>query len=132
MSPLRDFVMEIKALVTDSSSKVRKNITRSLKEMGIKNVAEATDGCQAIEMLQKGKYDLVFAEWNTKTAQGEELVSTLRRTDAKMPIIVTAPQSKALNELKQSCPTASTYLTTPFTTDQLKKSVCQCVPTIAG
>jgi len=124
--------MEIKALVTDSSSKVRKNITRSLKEMGIKNVAEATDGCQAIEMLQKGKYDLVFAEWNTKTAQGEELVSTLRRTDAKMPIIVTAPQSKALNELKQSCPTASTYLTTPFTTDQLKKSVCQCVPTIAG
>lgn len=124
--------MEIKALVTDSNSKVRKNITRSLKEMGIKNVAEATDGRQAIEMLQQGKYDLVFAEWNTKTAQGEELVSTLRRTDAKMPIIVTAPRSKAMAEVKESCPTASTYLTTPFTTDQLKKSVCQCVPAIAG
>ena len=124
--------MEIKALVTDSNSKVRKNITRSLKELGIKNVAEATDGCQAIEMLEKGKYDIVFAEWNTKTAKGEELVSTLRRTDAKMPIIVTAPQSKQLSELKQSCPTASNYLTTPFTTEQLKKTVCQCVPSIAG
>ena len=124
--------MEIKALVADSSSKVRKNITRSLKEMGIKNVAEATDGCQAIEMLEKGKYDIVFAEWNTKTAKGEELVSTLRRNDAKMPIIVTAPQSKQLAELKQSYPTASNYLTTPFTTDQLKKTVCQCVPSIAG
>ena len=124
--------MEIKALVTDSNSKVRKNITRSLKELGIKNVAEATDGCQAIEMLEKGKYDIVFAEWNTKTAKGEELVSTLRRNDAKMPIIVTAPQSKQLSELKQSYPTASNYLTTPFTTDQLKKTVCQCVPSIAG
>jgi two-component system chemotaxis response regulator CheY len=132
MSPLRDFVMEIKALVTDSNSKVRKNITRSLKEMGIKNVAEASDGRQAIEMLQRSKYDLVFAEWNTKTAQGEELVTTLRRTDAKMPIIVTAPRSKEIAEIKESCPTASTYLTTPFTTDQLKKSVCHCVPTIAG
>lgn len=124
--------MEIKALVTDSNSKVRKNITRSLKEMGIKNVAEATDGRQAIEMLQKGKFDLVFAEWNTRTAQGEELVTTLRRTDAKMPIIVTAPRSKELAEIKELCPTASTYLTTPFTADQLKKSVCQCVPTIAS
>jgi two-component system, chemotaxis family, chemotaxis protein CheY len=124
--------MEIKALVTDSNSKVRKNITRSLKEMGIKNVAEATDGRQAIEMLGKGKYDIVFAEWNTKTEKGEELVSTMRRSDAKMPIIVTAPQSKQLAELKQSCPTATNYLTTPFTTDQLKKTVCQYVPSIAG
>jgi CheY-like chemotaxis protein len=124
--------MEIKALVTDSNSKVRKNLTRSLKELGIKNVAEATDGCQAIEMLQKGKYDLVFAEYNAKTAQGDELVSSIRRTDAKTPIIVMAPQSKQMTELKQCCPTASSYLTTPFTTEQLKKTVAQCVPSIAG
>jgi len=124
--------MEIKALVADSNSQVRKNITRSLKELGIKTVAEATDGKQAIEMLEKGKYDVVFAQWNTKTAKGEELVSTLRRTNAKMPIIVTAPQSKQLADLKLSCPTASNYLTTPFTTDQLKRTVAQCVPSIAG
>lgn len=124
--------MEIKALVTDSNSKVRKNLTRSLKELGIKNVAEATDGCQAIEMLQKGKYDIVFAEYNTKTAQGDELVTSIRRTDAKTPIIVMAPQSKQMTELKQTCPTASSYLTTPFTTEQLKKTVALCVPSIAG
>jgi CheY-like chemotaxis protein len=132
MSPMRDFVMEIKALVTDSNSKVRKNLTRSLKELGIKSVSEATDGCQAIEMLQKGKYDIVFAEYNTKTAQGDELVTSIRRTDAKTPIVVLAPQSKQMTELKQSYPTASSYLATPFTTEQLKKTVAQCVPSIAG
>lgn len=124
--------MEIKALVADSSSKVRKNISRSLKEIGVRNVIEATDGSQAIEMLQTGKFDIVFAEWNTKTAKGEELVSTLRRTDAKMPIVVTAPQSKQMAELKKSYPTASNYLTMPFTTEQLKSTVAQCVPSIAG
>jgi two-component system chemotaxis response regulator CheY len=124
--------MEIKALVTDSSSKVRKNITRSLNEIGVRNVVEATDGNQAIELMETGKFDIVFAEWNTKTAEGEELVKSLRRTDAKMPIIVTAPQSKKIDELKKSYPTASNYLTTPFNTEQLKRTVAQCVPSIAG
>lgn len=124
--------MEIKALVTDSNSQVRRNISRSLKEMGIQNVVEATDGREAIEMLEQGKYDIVFAEWNTKTTKGEELLSALRRTDAKMPIVVTAPQSKQLAELKKSYPTASNYLTTPFTTDEFKRTVAQYVPSIAG
>jgi two-component system chemotaxis response regulator CheY len=124
--------MEIRALVTDSSSKARRNITRSLNEIGVRNVVEAADGNQAIELLEAGKFDIVFAEWNTKTGEGEELVKTLRRTDAKMPIIVTAPQSKKVEELKKSYPTASNYLTMPFSKEQLQKTVAQYVPSIAG
>jgi two-component system, chemotaxis family, chemotaxis protein CheY len=124
--------MNVKALITDSSSKMRKNITRSLNEIGVRNVVEANDGNQAVELLKKDKFDIVFAEWNSMTDEGEQLVNTLRRTDAKMPIIVTAPQSKQVAELKESYPTASNYLTTPFTTEQLKKAVAQCAPSIAG
>jgi len=124
--------MEIKALVADSSTKTRKNITRSLNEIGVRNVVEATDGSQAIELLQSGKFDVVFAEYNWQTGKVEELVKTARKINAKLPIIVTAPQSKQMDELKKSCPTASTYLTVPFTTDQLRKTVAQYVPSIAG
>ena len=124
--------MDIKALVTDSSSKSRSNLSRSLKEIGIRNVVEATDGPQAMEMLKSGKFDIVFAEWNAKTREGEELVESFRRTDAKTPVIVTAPQSREIAELKKSYPSASNYLTMPFTKEQLKKTVAQCVPTIAG
>ena len=124
--------MEIKALVTDSSSKARKNIIRSLKEIGVRNVVEATDGDQAIELLETGKFDICFAEWNTQVGQGEELVKSFRRTDAKMPIIVTAPQSKQIDELKKTYPTASNYLTMPFTMEQLQKTVAQYVPSIAS
>jgi hypothetical protein len=45
---------------------------------------------------------------------------------------VTAPQSKQMDELKKAYPTASNYLTMPFTTEQLQKAVAQCVPSIAG
>jgi len=124
--------MEIKALVADSSSKTRKNITRSLNEIGVRNVVEATDGNQAIELLETGNFDVVFAEWNTQSGKMEELVKAARKINAKLPVIVTAPQSKQMAELKKSCPTASNYLTVPFTTDQLRKTVAQYVPSIAG
>ncbi|MEX2315941.1 MAG: response regulator [Pirellulales bacterium] len=124
--------MEIKALIADSSSKVRKNITNSLHEIGVRDVVEATDGNQAIKLLETGKYNMVFAEWNTQVGQGEELVTAFRRVDKKLPVIVTAPESKKTTDLKKEFPTASNYLTMPFTTEQLRKTVAQYVPTIAG
>ncbi len=124
--------MEIKALVADSSNKVRKNITRSLNEIGVRQVVEATDGNQAMELLQTGKFDVVFAEWNTKIGEGQELVKAVRKMDGKLPIIVTAPQAKKIEELKKAYPNATNYLTLPFTTEQLRKTVSEYVPSIAG
>ena len=123
--------MEIKALVASSSKKERKNITRSLKEIGVASVVEATDGNQAMELLQTGKFDMFFAEYNTKIDNCEELVKTVRTINGQLPIIVTAPQSKKMDELKKVCPNASNYITTPCTTDQLRTTVKQYVPSLA-
>jgi two-component system chemotaxis response regulator CheY len=124
--------MEFKALVTDSSSKVRKNITRSLNEIGVRNVVEATDGNQAIELLGTGDFGVVFAEWNTQFGEGQVLVEAVRKLNGNLPIIATAPQSKKIAELKKACPSATNYLTMPFTTDQLRRTVSEYVPSIAG
>ena len=124
--------MEIKVLVAESSNQVRKNLARSLKELGVQTVVEANSTEQAIEQFQKGTYDVIFTEWNTQVGAGEELLKTFRKMDANVPIIVTAPQSKKMAELKKNCPTATNYLTTPFTTEQLRKTVSQYVPAIAS
>jgi two-component system chemotaxis response regulator CheY len=124
--------MEIKALVADSSPKTRKNITRSLNEMRVSRVVEATDGNQAIELLEQDQFDVVFTEGNTKTFRTDEVVKAARKTNAKTPVIVTARQSKQLDELKKACPTASNYLAMPFTTEQLRNTIAQYVPSIAG
>jgi two-component system chemotaxis response regulator CheY len=123
--------MEFKALVANSSKKERKNIARSLNEIGVKDVVEATDGKEAMELLQKGKYNFIFTEYNAEFGQWNELVSAARKADSKLPIIVTAPKSKKVEELKKDCPTASKYLTTPFTTEQLKTTVKEYAPSLA-
>ena len=124
--------MEIKALVADSSAKARKNIIRSLKEIGVRKVAEAADGDEAMQLLEMGTYDVIIAEWNTQIDGGEELVTAFRKLNAKIPVIVTAPPSKNSADLQKSCPNASNYLTLPFTTEQLRKTVSEYVPSIAG
>jgi two-component SAPR family response regulator len=124
--------METKALIADSSAMVRRNIARSLNEIGVRNVMEATDSNQAIELVKKHTFDVAFAEWNTQIGAGEELVQSFRKLDPNMPIIVTAPHTKKFTDLQQNCPSASTYLMVPFTTQQLRKTVSQYVPSIAG
>ena len=69
--------MDIKALVTDSSSKSRSNLSRSLKEIGIRNVVEATDGPQAMEMLKKDKYDIVAFAKDASPAEMATLAADL-------------------------------------------------------
>ncbi|MEX2171217.1 MAG: response regulator [Pirellulales bacterium] len=124
--------MSYKALVANSSSKERKNITRSLKEIGVSQVVEATDGDQAIEFLDKGNFNVVFAEWNAQTGNGGDLLKALRTKNQTLPIIATIPQSQTMTDLKQNCPSATNFITMPFTTEQLKKTVAQYVPTLAG
>lgn len=123
--------METKALVVDSSSKVRKNITRALYEIAVRG-DEANDANEAMQLIQKGQYDIVFAECNTRTTGGESFVDAVRKLNKRMPIIVTAPQSKQITEVQKQCPSASAYLTTPFTTEQLREKVTEYVPGLAS
>jgi two-component system chemotaxis response regulator CheY len=123
--------MEIKALVANSSKKDRNTITKTLKEIGVRNVVEANDGREAMEQLQKGKFDVIFTEGTTQCCEGEEFWKTARKSDGKLPIFVTAPQSKKIDELKKAYPNATSYLTMPFTKEQLEKTVNQYLPTVA-
>ncbi len=89
-------------------------------------------GTRPSSSCRQGAYDLVFAEWNTQINGGEELVKAFRKLNANLPIIVTAPPSKQGADLQKSFPNASNYLTLPFTTEQLRKTVSEYVPSIAG
>ena len=58
-------------------------------------------------------------------------MKTVRTINGQLPIIVTGPKSKKMDELKKVCPNASNYITMPFTTDQLRTTIKQYVPSLA-
>ena len=124
--------MNVKILVADTSSTQRKNFKRSLKEIGVEEVVEAADADSALNLLKHEQFNAVLADGKIETESGKDLVEEIRHIDSNVPIIVTADQAERSTEWKAKHPSASGYLTTPFTTDSLSKKLQEFVPTIAG
>ena len=54
----------MKFLVVDDFSTMRRIIRNLLKELGFQNVDEAEDGVDALGKLRGGSYQFVISDWN--------------------------------------------------------------------
>ncbi len=124
--------MNIKVLVADTSSKVRENFTRSLKEIGVQNVMEAGDANTAINLLKQEQFNAVLADGKIQTESGKGLVEEIRHIDSNVPIIVTANLAECSTEFEPKNSSAYRCLTKPFTTQSLREKLQQLLPAIAG
>ncbi len=124
--------MNIKVLVADTSSKVRENFTRSLKEIGVQNIMEAGDANTAINLLKQEQFNAVLADGKIQTETGKSLVEEIRHIDSNVPIILTANPADCSTEFELKDSSTYRYLTKPFTTQRLRDKLQQLVPAIAG
>ena len=69
---------ELKFLVVDDFSTMRRIVRNLLKELGFNNVEEAEDGVDALNKLQGGGYGFVISDWNMPNMDGLELLKTIR------------------------------------------------------
>jgi len=122
--------MKIKALVIDRRSVERNELTRPLKELGVRKVVERNAQEIAAEPVEAGQYDVVFIEFNTLMEAGQPLAGLLRAMDANVPIIVTYPPATRPADLKKYCPQATACLGSPFTNEQLRQTMEQCVASL--
>ena len=124
--------MKVKVLVADSSSKVRKNMTRSLKEIGVQAVVEAADADTAIKLLEQEQFNAVLADGKIKTDSGKDFVEEIRDIDDNVPIIVTANPSEVSTAIQAEYFGATGFLPKPFTSESLREKLQEFVPAIAG
>ncbi|HQV89874.1 MAG TPA: response regulator, partial [Nitrosomonas sp.] len=54
----------LKFLVVDDFSTMRRIVRNLLKELGFVNVDEAEDGAAALRKLQNGNFDFIVSDWN--------------------------------------------------------------------
>ena len=81
---------ELKVLVVDDSRMARRHIKRVLGSMGIENITEATDGTEAIPILENNFFDLVVTDYNMPEMDGEALVNHIRTksNQASVPVLM--------------------------------------------
>ena len=123
----------LKFLVVDDFSTMRRIVRNLLKELGFTNVQEAEDGVVALNMLRGEKFDFVVSDWNMPNMTGIDLLKTIRADAAlkHLPVLMVTAEAKRENIIEAAQSGASGYIVKPFTAatlDEKLKKIFEKMP----
>jgi two-component system chemotaxis response regulator CheY len=115
----------LKFLVVDDFSTMRRIVRNLLKELGFTNVDEAEDGVIALQKLKNGNIDFVITDWNMPNMTGIELLKNIRADAALkgLPVLMITAEAKKENIIAAAQSGASGYIVKPFTAAVLEEKL---------
>lgn len=115
----------MKILVVDDFSTMRRIIKNLLKDLGFTNVQEADDGNTALPMLQQGDFDFVVTDWNMPGMQGIDLLRAVRADDSlkHLPVLMVTAEAKKEQIVAAAQAGVNGYVVKPFTAATLKEKL---------
>lgn len=117
---------QIKALIVDDSSVMRKIVERSLRQAGLDlTVLEAGNGAEALGLLDENTVDLILSDINMPVMDGLEFVRQLQTLDKmrNVPVVMITTEGSETNVVQALSLGAKGYIRKPFTPDQVKEHV---------
>ena len=115
----------LKFLVVDDFSTMRRIVRNLLKELGYTNVDEAEDGVVALQKLKGGTFQFVVTDWNMPNMTGLQLLKAIR-ADAglkHLPVLMITAEAKKENIIEAAQSGASGYIVKPFTAGTLEEKM---------
>ncbi len=124
----------MKILVVDDFSTMRRIIKNLLRDLGFSNTAEADDGITALPMLQTGKFDFLVTDWNMPGMTGIDLLKTIRADDKlkTLPILMVTAEAKREQIIEAAQSGVNGYVVKPFTAQTLKQKIDKIFERIEG
>ncbi|MBE9527492.1 MAG: response regulator [Proteobacteria bacterium] len=112
------------ALVVDDSLSARRSLSQLLKDTGMQ-VNTAIDGLDAIEKIDKELPDILLVDLEMPRMNGIELAAHVRSREdiSDIPIIMITSRSTEKHRKQAEAAGISTYLTKPFSEDELLRYV---------
>ncbi len=115
----------IKFLVVDDFSTMRRIVRNLLKELGYTNVEEAEDGSMGLSKLRAGSFDFVITDWNMPVMDGLTMLQSIRADPAlsKLPVLMVTAEAKKENIIAAAQAGANGYVVKPFTAATLDEKL---------
>ena len=115
----------MKILVVDDFSTMRRIIKNLLKDLGFSIIQEADDGSTALPMLQQGDFDFVVTDWNMPGMQGIDLLRAIRADDSlkHLPVLMVTAEAKKEQIVAAAQAGVNGYVVKPFTAATLKEKL---------
>lgn len=117
--------LNMKVLIVDDFSTMRKIVRNIIKQLGFKNIIEADDGKSAVKELKKGKVDLILCDWNMPEMSGIDLLKTVRSDDElkDTPFVMITAEAQKDNILEAVKEGVSNYIVKPFTAETISEKL---------
>jgi two-component system chemotaxis response regulator CheY len=115
----------LKFLVVDDFSTMRRIIRNLLKELGFTQIEEAEDGADALQKLRGGHFNFVISDWNMPNMDGLTLLQNIRADEALKgtPVLMVTAEAKKENIVAAAQAGASGYVVKPFTAATLDEKL---------
>ena len=125
---------DLKFLIVDDFSTMRRIVRGLLKEMGCNDADEAEDGAVALGMLRNGKYDFVVSDINMPNMNGFELLKAVKADDRlkHLPVLMVTAEARKEDIVLAAQSGAAGYIVKPFTKATLEERVQKILLKIAA
>ncbi len=115
----------IKVLIVDDFSTMRKVVRNLLKQVGYEDIVEAEDGVMALKALKSQKIDVIISDWNMPNMTGMELLKAVRADAelAKTPFLMVTAEALQDNVVAAVKAGVNNYIVKPFTAEVLNEKI---------
>lgn len=116
---------ELKVLIVDDYSTMRRILSGMLRRLGYHAVVEAEDGDVAIAILRRQHIDVVVTDWNMPNMSGLELLKAIRADDGlqHLPVLVVINLMHTDQIAVAVEAGMNGYIIKPFTREELREKM---------
>lgn len=124
----------MKILVVDDFSTMRRIVKNLLRDLGFSNTVEADDGKTALPILQAGGIDFLVTDWNMPGMTGIDLLKAVRSDPelVDLPVLMVTAEAKREQIIMAAQAGVNGYVIKPFTAATLKEKIEKIFERIDG
>jgi two-component system chemotaxis response regulator CheY len=125
---------DMKFLIVDDFSTMRRIVRGLLKEIGYNNAEEAEDGAVALNMLKNGKFDFVVSDINMPNMNGFDLLNAIKKEESlkHLPVLMVTAEARKEDIVRAAQDGAAGYIVKPFTKATLEEKVQKIMQKLAA
>ena len=116
---------ELRFLVVDDFSTMRRIVRNLLKESGYEETEEAEDGAVALQKLRAGKFDFLITDINMPNLSGFQLLAEMKKDEnlKHIPVLMVTAEARKEDIVMAAQQGAAGYIVKPFTKATLEEKL---------
>ncbi len=117
--------LNMKILVVDDMSTMRRIVKNILKQLGFNNLEEAENGQEALTKLKADTYGFVVSDWNMPVMMGIDMLRAIRADEKlkKIPVLMVTAEAQKENLMEAVQAGVSNYVVKPFTAETMQEKI---------